>query len=62
MHALTFVYTIMIARFIWITKLKENIPTFAGFKNYFKFFFMNQKHAGILSCIGTINIDEFWTV
>ena len=57
---LTFLLTINIARYVWISKHKNNIPSLAGFKNFFNYFIKTQKYVGILDSLQNINIEQIW--
>ena len=55
-----FILGINIARYTWISKQKENIPTLNGFKNFFKFFIVKQKFVGKIECLNAINPNDIW--
>ena len=55
-----FVFYTYINRFIWLCKIKKNVPELNGFKNYLNTCLKIQKSAGILTCLELLNIDSIW--
>ena len=55
-----FILGINIARFTWISKNNQNIPTLNGFKSFFKNFISKQKFIGKLDSIRNLDADILW--
>ena len=58
--SIDFVFLVLINRYIWITKLRENTLNLQAFKGFYKNFMFIQKEARILKSIKDIEVSDIW--